>query len=426
MTLLSDLLLWFFRKGIKALMTILLAFAIIFAYFAVKDHWEDATSKAKSLADKISRLEKEAKNLLEERDLRDAALQKKNETKPWKMDPRMVRWSWEYKALEKLLKKVEEDVLEKKQEIEAARKALDVFVGGEGKWIYLAEKVWGILRPLALWILLPIFLANLIWKVFWFYVVAPFTARAEAIGVLPKSMPTKAIAKDSDRVHKIEVSADNPLCTKPDWVNKYKGPGLRKRTRILWDFKSAFISYAAGLRFLTEWQPTGEETITIEVCSSEDPNQKVLRLDLGGLPGLVVKPSHIVAMSGDVRVMTKWTLLNPHAWISGRLRHIIFYGTGSIYLKGYGDVVAETHTDSLRMADKLLLAFDPACQFRTVPTETFLPYCLGKVSLYDMEFGGGTMLVCQVAQSQADSSNEKATTSRVEGIVDLLLKPLGF
>ncbi len=113
------------------------------------------------------------------------------------------------------------------------------------------------------------------WSAFWYYGMAPLASRARALVLLPAEVPGGCRAAASGKVVEIEVTPARPLVARMEWVQQY-APGLEKRTRFLFAWSSPLISYASGLREMTEIRQPG-----IKPCIAgylRDPNGIIIEL----------------------------------------------------------------------------------------------------------------------------------------------------
>ena len=365
--------------------------------------------------------------IAKELDVKENARKKMEEIKkrePWFLNPWHIPWSWEYdywngvyQGADAAAKRATQTKVELERGLSEAK---------TGKWwlIGIAERAWA--RSFSFFgvIVFTIVFAPGLWKAFWFYIVAPIASKAAPIQV-GAPMGSHVSVFEPKSVQAVELISGSTICTRGDWVNAYPSEGVKKETRLLWSWQSPLVSYASGLRELTEWRMTGETSQSLKLCSGTDPNLKIAKVMFASKAALVVRPSSIVAISGDLQLTTCWKLASIHSWISGRLRHVIISGQGALYLSGYGDVKSETPKAKQRMSDNLLIAHDPGTPFRTVRTETFWPFLRGKTSLYDLQFEDQGLVIYQAAVKEV-ADGKRPAHERFEGWIDLLLKPLGF
>jgi hypothetical protein len=165
------------------------------------------------------------------------------------------------------------------------------------------------------------------------------------------------------------------------------------QSQLLYSYRAPFISYAAGLVMLTRLTAAeanhgvAHKPTAATLAAPHDPDSYLMRVDLNAHPGLVIHPSHLVGLIGDLRLRTVWRPFSVHAWSTWQLRYILLAGTGSVIIEGSGDVVAEPLASSrAKIEQALVLGFDAQLAYRTSRTETFLPYLFGKAPLVDDVF----------------------------------------
>jgi len=405
---------------------LVVVFLALFLFYAGLKYWKSAEKDFDNFGSQIKAAKEQIVQQLDLKQQAKSKLDELNTRKPWPLDPSMFFWSNEYAAWRKAYYKADELANAARETEQNA--ILSLNDAKEGKWwgVALARKCWAIIMPLAGYAAFAVFVLPSLWKIFWFYLIAPLASRAPAIKLKHSIAGEDVLISSPSFVQEVEISPKETVYTRADWVNEYPADGVKKDTRMVWDWASPLISCAAGLRELTEWKVTGNRSEILKLCAGSDPNLKIVKVVLDRHSGLVIKPSRIIAISGDIQLSTEWRLLNLHSWISGRLRHIIFFGSGTLYLSGYGDIRAESRENRRRMADKLLIAYDTRVPFRTVRTETFWPFLRGTASLYDLQFEEPGLVIYQASAPSVEDAGGKPMTSRIEGWFDLLLKPLGF
>lgn len=405
-------------------MVLLVMFLVVLAYLACARYWQKAKIDFTSFEAKIGHAKAE---IARELDVKASAYQEMeglNRRKPWPVDPRFFPWSCKYDYWNGVYQGADAAAKRATQAKEELERGLSEAKAGKWWLIGIAERAWATsFSFLGLIVFAVVFVPGL-WKAFWFYLVAPIASKAAPIQI-GASTASHLIVSEPKSVQEVELIAGSAVCTRGDWVNAYPSESVKKETRLLWSWQAPLVSYASGLRELTEWRITGETSQVLKLCSGSDPNLKIAKVEFATESALVVRPSSIVAISGDLKIATRWKLSSIHSWISGRLRHVIISGQGSLYLSGYGDVKAETLQDKQRMSDSLLIAHDQRAPFRTVRTETFWPFLRGKTSLYDLQFEDQSLVIYQAAVRGVADGKQPAH-ERLQGWIDLLLKPLGL
>lgn len=288
--------------------------------------------------------------------------------------------------------------------------------------IHTARRTWW---TLALAIAVFLF-GPLAWKGFWYYGIAPIAANSPPMHVLPAEAPGSCCVTASGKAIEIQVEPDSPLLTRMEWLQQY-APNLAKRTRFLLDWRYPFISYASGLREMTEVAvKPGQIADRAVLTSADDPNAYLVAIQLDNHPGIVLKPGVVVAIRGAIILQSRWRLGNLHAWISGRLRHILFSGTGTLYLTGHGGVEWISTTAPVVVEEALVLGYDGRAAFATDRTETFWPYFRDRTSLFDYRFPGGQAFLRQTAAPLHTRVASNPFMRTVNAVLNAVGKVLGF
>lgn len=224
---------------------------------------------------------------------------------------------------------------------------------------------------------------------------------------------------DAQRTLTIQLGAGEVLSARSEHVRPVQG---KIRSRLLYDWTSPFISFAAGLFGLS--RITGDERgSSATLATPDDPNSYLMRIDFKDHPGLVMHPKHVVGVIGTPELETRWRW-GIQSFATWQVRYILFAGTGSLIVQGSGDVVATNpQGKSTRMEQNLVMGFDSRLTVGVNRTEAFWPYLWRRTPLVDDEFTGLHPLFWQ--KSSADGpSNPIAKT--FDAIFSALGKLFGF
>ena len=232
----------------------------------------------------------------------------------------------------------------------------------------------------------------LAWKAFWYYGMAPVAVRNASVRLASTAGGGHCQSTAMGKAVEVSVDQRQPLLARMDWVQQYS-PVLRKDTVLLYDWAAPLISYASGLRELTRVTANAPDKCgQVTLTSATDPNAYLVAVELKDHPGLVLRPDHVVALVGDLRLRTQWSLRSLHSWVAGRVRHIIFYGTGTLYVAGHAGVQGVVHEQPVVVEEALVVGHATDAGFATVRTETFWPYFRDRTSLFDYRFDCGFVL----------------------------------
>ncbi len=219
---------------------------------------------------------------------------------------------------------------------------------------------------------------------------------------------------------RVELAPTERACFRAEYARPVRG---KTRSLVLYDWQAPLISYASGLRLLTQIDgaAAGAE---VTLAAPGDPNSYLMRIELHSHPGIVIHPRHLVGVVGAPELRTRWRLFSLHAWATWQLRYILFSGDGSIVVEGLGDVVAtvagEPHS---KIEQNLVIGFDATLEMTTRRTEAFLPYLLGKTPLVDDAFRGPGAYLWE----KSTASGKKSVLARsFDAVFSALGKLLGF
>lgn len=224
----------------------------------------------------------------------------------------------------------------------------------------------------------------------------------------------------------VYLEKGDSLIARSEWVNEWDGT-QRPKGKLLWSKSNPFTSYASGLAHLYHFHnnPKGEdEKIRIVIGSKLDMSCYVLPLKLENHPGFVVKPSHIVATSGNLKMFTVWNVRSATSWLIGKFRNIVIKGTGTIYLIGYGGVSANNPSEKVvRIEESQLVGFDGQLQYFPARRESAMGSIFRKMPIVDIALTGSGLYVRQISTA---SKSEKFLRSKFDSILSVLGKLLGF
>ncbi|WP_062153030.1 AIM24 family protein [Beggiatoa leptomitoformis] len=206
---------------------------------------------------------------------------------------------------------------------------------------------------------------------------------------------------------------------------------VTKRTRFLWSYRYPLLSYVANLK---EMQALNLPAEVAEACitlgSKQDSHKHIISIELSEHKAVVLHPKYIIATRGDVHIKTRWILNRLHSWVTGRLRYIIFYGTGTIYVYGQGGISLERVEPQkrVRVDQHALIGSQANLTFTTIRNETFWGYYREKEALFDYHFMGDGIVIRQatVSNELIALANANPFMRIVNNFMTIIGKVLGF
>ena len=251
----------------------------------------------------------------------------------------------------------------------------------EDNWIWLEfRERWPTLLLVALFILAAPFIR----RTLWYYLGMPLVSRADPIRLSTTFSNPDPDAQPQVHCHKgqrslsVELPPDQPLLARSGYIQSDR---TGAKSEIFFDRDAPNLSFISGLVLLTHLPSAtasdDDSPRKVQLGTPDDPDAYLMRVDLSDHPGLVLRASHVVAVTGDIAIDTTWRLSNLHAWATSQVRFIVFSGTGSLFIEGHGDVqgrVLDGGTEQKRMP--LVIGFDTRLTYRTQRSATFLPYLI--------------------------------------------------
>ena len=198
------------------------------------------------------------------------------------------------------------------------------------------------------------------------------------------------------------------------------------RTKFMWRWKAPLVSIASDLVELLAYrsEPGAKTPGQIKMTSPKDDEVYIQQIELNGGPGLVLTPRHVIGLTDDVEVRTVWSF-KLHNFISMRLRHIVFFGTGTIFIiGGRGIDVQRIEPGSHavhKIEDGVLIGYVPGAAYSLCRTQTFWAYFRGMTSLLDYKLCGGTFLT----QNLVGRSEKEVLGSGLDRFLSVLLNGIG-
>ena len=198
------------------------------------------------------------------------------------------------------------------------------------------------------------------------------------------------------------------------------------QTKIMWRWGAPLVSIASDLVELLAYRSKPDSNVSgqIKLTSPKDDEVYIQQIELNGGPGLVLTPRHVIGLTDDVEVRTIWSF-KLHNLISMRLRHIVFFGTGTIFIiGGRGIDVQRIEPGSSavhKIEDGVLVGYVPGAAYSLCRTQTFWAYFRGMTSLLDYKLCGGTFLT----QNLVGRNEKEVLGSGLDRFLSVLLNGIG-
>lgn len=224
---------------------------------------------------------------------------------------------------------------------------------------------WRWVRPF-FWTAVILLLSMVLWRPAIYFLIAPVAGRlprvrllknvaapkivrseyAEAESVTEELSPHARLRVRADqRKQRVRLQRGEKLWVRPDYVVSSRGGGAQW---IYGGWRHPFTSYAAGLVGMTVFDGDKDAQghgISIAGTGEAFANAYITRVDLRDHPGFVVRPSHVVAIQGEVRIRARWSF-RLVSLLRGQVRFMVAEGTGSLYFVGYGGAFPHTSSPS--------------------------------------------------------------------------------
>ena len=301
-----------------------------------------------------------------------------------------------------------DSLLDALQSAETRRARMESAIGGVAGWAaqlsaewdlwegWLWEE-WRIFWPRALALIFVVWVTPYVWRGVWYYWAAPMVSRSQPIQLISDALGGAVALHPSERTEAIEVQPGEVLLARAAHVRQIE-TGV-SRTRFFYDREFPGVSFMAGLFMMTEIRiPEDRDKpsrLTLAATGPDSADSYTMRVDLCEHPGFVISPLHIVAVTEGLQMKSEWRW-NLHSLIRGQFRYIMLAGTGSIWVEGFGDVHGQTLTGlETHQEGAAYIAFDGRLQTRARRTETFWPYLLGHVPLFESGLQGHGSFVWQ-------------------------------
>lgn len=286
------------------------------------------------------------------------------------------------------------------------------------------------LRDIAIWAgaaLLLILTMPLLIRLFFWFVLAPFAERREAIRMnVPggKGTPISVTAQSAVSVA-VMLAPGEELLVRQGFLQT-SAQSATKATQFLLDWRHPLSSLASGMRFLTRLRGDGSATT---VSAAHDPFAEVTLLTLPPGASCVLQPRALAAVAQPqgqpITITSHWRLFSLHAWLTLQLRYLVFHGPARLVITGSRGIRAESADTGRIFAPDQLVGFSANLGYAVRRNETFWPYFTGiEPLLRDRVTDGDGILLLE--ETPSVGRGKGGIRGGLEGAVDSLLKAFGI
>ncbi|KPQ31214.1 MAG: putative membrane protein, partial [Porphyrobacter sp. HL-46] len=316
---------------------------------------------------------------------------------------------------------LERNSAERRQQLAARMEDASGGITGLAERYQLARQARG-----ALLILLGIIAMPFVIRALFYYVVAPFAERRNAIRIaLPGIGDSPLPAAEPSRISiPVTLEPGEELLIRQDYLQS-SPIDAKKATRWLLDVGHSLSSIASGLFFLTRISGSGSTTVS----AVKDPFAELAQITLPRGASCVLHPRALVALVQPVGetmwITSHWRLFSLNAWLTMQLRFMAFHGPARLIVKGGRGVRIEPAQAGRIFGQDQLIGFSADLVYSVTRTETFAPYLFGREQLFkDKVEQGSGILVIEEAPFAGRAAGE--VRRGLEGALDAGMKAFGL
>lgn len=319
------------------------------------------------------------------------------------------------------LDELERNSAERRQQLAASMDNARGGITGLAERYQLARQARG-----ALLILLGIIAMPFVIRALFYYAVAPFAERRNAIRIaLPGTGNTPLPPAAPSRISiPVTLGPGEELLIRQDYLQS-SPLDAKKATRWLLDVGHPLSSIASGLFFLTRISGSGSTTVS----AVKDSFAELAQITLPRGTSCVLHPRALVALVQPVgetmRITSHWRLFSLNAWLTMQLRFMVFHGPARLIVKGGRGVRIEPAQAGRIFGQDQLIGFSADLVYSVTRTETFAPYLFGREQLFkDKVEQGRGILVIEEAPFAGRAAGE--VRRGLEGALDAGMKAFGL
>lgn len=200
-------------------------------------------------------------------------------------------------------------------------------------------------------------------------------------------------------------------------------------TKVFYSLAYPFTSYAAGLWGLTKFQGSKTQNVVVSASGAEHHDEYIAEIVLDNHPGVVVRPSRVVAVRGDLKLSTRWNF-GISSFARFQFRYFTLAGTGAVYLSAPGGVaprvvnVGDDGEAREHLSHDLILAWDGRLGAGVARNENFIRSAL----LRDQDLFESSLVGTGVYLQGHSAKDAKLSgaTRILNGLFDAILKVFGI
>lgn len=276
------------------------------------------------------------------------------------------------------------------------------------------DSAWQEGKDLILTTIVIVLFGPFVWKLFCYWIIGGLATKLGYFHLRegPAPLPIAARVGEGSPALKIPLKSDDTLVIKERFLQASKDD-VAKKTQYVWNWHYPFLSIVAGLIFLTRVRTT-RDSGGVTLSCDDDPAIEVIRVDLEEGEELVIRPGFLVGylFTGEpLQIRTRWNF-GLQSWMTLKFRSFLIEGEGAIFLAA-GRGFSEEKIDSSLIVDRdIPVLWNPALGFRARRAETFWSYALDNNSLFDDEFKGEGLVLCQQVRGFGGGRDAESIWSR--------------
>ena len=276
---------------------------------------------------------------------------------------------------------------------------------------------------------LLVYLGLLAWKLFCFYIFAPWIERRQSIQLFEGKAAAGApgtVEHGGEQGNKLITLPLAPgqvltVCDE-DYTGGYTDADvakLKKRTQWLFSVRYWLMSWLCGLVLMTRFENARANTETHYITvTSDDPDEYFSEQHLEEGQPIFISPSDLVAFSDGIRIRAHWRLLSPVAWSMGQVRYYSLSGRGRVIVRSDGGLTGKSVTPGCSYICKKhsIISAEQGVRLHVRRTETLMPYLFGKSDLFDLRLHGTGFFRMHNALHQPHTVSERVSHIFMESL----------